>query len=386
MKNKVLIIGPIGDFGGREIEVSIIAKALEVNNDVMILSTGGNMTNNSFALKGLKNTKWKSVWEILYKSNLVLRILSWFSKKNNKSNLPSVNFVNNSIAKKIFNIENVFFKVIKNEIFSANVVILCVQLTSKYFKEIVEYCYSINIKCIVRTTGTINLLQFEDLNFLSKVSLFIHHSEENASNLNRQIKLPYIIIDQCSLCENQLLELPLKKKKPLQFGYLGRLTSEKGILSLIDSFSKTNMPLLIAGEGVLEKEIKEMTLKSSNCKYIGKIDYLKIADFFQKIDVLVISSYEESGPLVGIEALAAGKIIISTKVGAMEERMTGLPSFWFDIGKIITLEEKINKINDLSEQELEALSKMYKKRYIDNYKLDLIIDLYKKNVEKFIIN
>ena len=53
LKNKILLIGPIGDFGGREVEVNIIARALENDFNVSILSTGY-MTADSFALKNLK--------------------------------------------------------------------------------------------------------------------------------------------------------------------------------------------------------------------------------------------------------------------------------------------------------------------------------------------
>ena len=50
----MLIIGPIGDFGGRELEAGFIANSLSDNYDVEICSIG-NITKNSQVYETFKN-------------------------------------------------------------------------------------------------------------------------------------------------------------------------------------------------------------------------------------------------------------------------------------------------------------------------------------------
>ena len=347
MQKKVLILGPIGDFGGREVEANIIARALEHDFDVCILSTGY-MTSDSFALKNLKKVKWASVSKKIVSKNPILFFLSFLSRIINKGKLKNYGYLNNLISKKIFDLDKLYQKEIEKMLKESNLVILCVQLKSKFFPEIVSFCDENKIPCLVRTTGTIREISQSEFSFLKKVNLFIHHSEANAQNLNKQINLPYSIIDQCALNEKQLLALQVKSNSDLRFGYLGRLSEEKGVLPIADFFSKTSLPLIIAGDGNQKKELLEIISNKSNCEFMGSVSNENLALFFDAIDVLIIPSHEESGPLVGLEAMAAGKIIISTKVGAMEERLRGIKSFWFDIHNLTSLQIAIEKINKLT--------------------------------------
>lgn len=383
LKNKILLIGPIGDFGGREVEVNIIARALENDFNVSILSTGY-MTDDSFALRNLKETKWESVPKKINTNNIFLYFFSLLSKIRNKGKLKNYAYLNNLVSKKLFDLDKLYQKEIEKKINESNLVILCMQLTSKFLPEIVVYCDEKKMPCLVRTTGTIRQVLESDASFLTKVSLFIHHSEGNAGNLNNQINLPYSIIDQCALNEDQLLALEIKSKTALRFGYLGRLSSEKGILPIANFFSKTTLPFTIAGEGELKNELLEIISDKKNCNFLGSLTNENLALFFDAIDVLIIPSYEESGPLVGLEAMAAGKIIISTKVGAMEERLEGLRSFWFQIENIATLQAALEQVLSLNESERLMLSNLSRERYLCKYSLQAVSEKYKKITKQFI--
>ena len=383
MQKKVLILGPIGDFGGREVEANIIARALEHDFDVCILSTGY-MTSDSFALKNLKKTKWGAVPQKIVAKNPILFFLSFLSRIINKGKLRNYGYLNNLISKNFFDLDKLYQKEIEKMLKESNLVILCVQLKSKFFPEIVSFCDENKIPCLVRTTGTIREISQSEFSFFKKVNLFIHHSEANAQNLNKQINLPYSIIDQCALNEDQLLALQVKSNSDLRFGYLGRLSEEKGVLPIADFFSKTSLPLIIAGDGNQKKELLEIISDKPNCEFLGSLKNENLALFFDTIDVLIIPSYEESGPLVGLEAMAAGKIIISTKVGAMEERLEGLHTFWFQIENIHSLELAIMQVMSFSESERVVLSNSLKERYLCQYSFHTISEKYKTLTKRFI--
>lgn len=377
MKKRILIAGPIGDFGGRDVEVNIIARVLEDEYDVKVLSTIY-MSQDSYALQNLKQTTWGSVPKIIYETHGGINCLSRFSKILNKGKDAAYAYVINSGTKKLFDLDKLYLETLQKEILQSHLVLLCVQLTSKFLPEIVAFCGQHKIPCLVRTTGTIGEVPEKQADFLKKVTLFLHHSEANAANLNNQIALPYEVIDQCALTEETLLSQDLKPEKPFRFGYLGRLSEEKGILPIARFFAQTDLPFIIAGDGPQKIELKEVIAGKSNCSYLGLLSNEGIVSFFDQMDVLVIPSYEESGPLVGLEAMAAGKLVVSTRVGAMEERLKGLNGYWFDIENISSLQACINQINDLSLEEYKQKSIQLKNKYLEEYSLKAIASKYKK--------
>ncbi len=374
---KGLIIGPISNSGGREVEVNIILKAIQNVFKVKVLSTSY-ITNDSFALQDIKNPKFSSLDIILYKKHIFIKVLSQISKSINRGNKKNYGYVNNSFVKKIINLEKYYLKELKSQIDQVDFVILCVQLTSKYLPDIINYCYKNNIKTFVRTTGTIRQIDLKDYIFLKKVTLFIHHSISNANNLNSQLNLPYTIIDQCALTEDDLLKISLSiTNNNITFGYLGRLSPEKGINELTNYFIDKDLNFVFAGDGMLKDSILRKVNNNPKIQYLGLIKSNKIVDFFNMIDVLIIPSFEESGPLVGLEAMAAGKIIISTKVGSMEERLINIDNpFWFQIENLNTLDYQISLILNKSTDELLKIKKLIRQRYIDEYKFEEISKKY----------
>ncbi|MFN3754448.1 glycosyltransferase family 4 protein [Flavobacterium sp.] len=376
MKKKVLLFGPIGDFGGRDVEVNIIAKAISEHYQVSVFSSIY-ITQNSYALQGLKDVEFTSFERAIYQSNWFLRTLSKvFYLKNKKKKLPYA-YLKNGVSKVLFDFEKARKKILFNELQKVDAVIACVQPTSSYLKEAVEFCHQLNKPFFIRTTGTIRPLDTNSFAFLKKVTCFIHHSENNAENLNQQLALPYVIIDQCAQFEAKFLALPLIENQNI-YGYLGRLSPEKGILELIRFYQNTNNgKLLIAGDGPLKKEVLLAIKQSKNIDYIGQMQPDELTTFFQKINTLVIPSLEESGPLVGLEAMAAGKLILSTKVGAMEERLANSPNnFWFNIDDQDSFLASLAQIENLSKEDFNRIANDNREVYLADYQFTAIKDKY----------
>ena len=103
--------------------------------------------------------------------------------------------------------------------------------------------------------------------------------------------------------------------------YCGRLSKEKGILNLVEAFSKIkNEQLYIAGTGPEEENIKKI-IKQNNLKNIRMLGYLnkeKLKDVLRKSSFIILPSicYENS-PYSIIEAQAIGKAVICSKIGGI---------------------------------------------------------------------
>ena len=109
-------------------------------------------------------------------------------------------------------------------------------------------------------------------------------------------------------------------------GFVGRLTRDKGIVELIEAFQAlerrfSGMRLLLVGG--LEKADPlppwvEASIRTHSCivhtGFVGDPALL-----YQLMDVVVLPSYREGFPTVALEAAAAGKPIVATRVTGTED-------------------------------------------------------------------
>jgi glycosyltransferase involved in cell wall biosynthesis len=101
---------------------------------------------------------------------------------------------------------------------------------------------------------------------------------------------------------------------------VGRFEKAKGFDLLIRSWENIERELLIIGNGsefeTLEKLIKDLNL-SHKITLKNFLPYEDILNEFAKAKVFILSSRNEGGPRVALEALALKTPVLSTKVGHM---------------------------------------------------------------------
>lgn len=116
-----------------------------------------------------------------------------------------------------------------------------------------------------------------------------------------------------------------RNQKKIRFGYIGRISSDKGIESLLDAFDKFSseeqVELHVAGDGPLSEKIKQ-----NATKYYGVLAHDKVLDFYKEVDVIIIPSlttraWKEQFGRVIVEAVAVGKMVIGSNSGAIPDVM-----------------------------------------------------------------
>lgn len=108
------------------------------------------------------------------------------------------------------------------------------------------------------------------------------------------------------------------KKYNKRFLFIGRLSSEKNIQSLISIFNElTDYKLTIIGSGPLEKKLKSTA--NNNITFLGKKTNLELKRYFENHDILLLPSISEPWGLVVEEALYFGvPVIVSNTCGVCE--------------------------------------------------------------------
>lgn len=381
MNKNYIIFSPVFLYGGVNLDVAFISDIILEKNNLKIISLGDLYSNSSIYLFN-KNLNYNSLNNLIYKKDLLIKNITNLLCLIKPINVPCHFRVENKLTKSnLINIKKKKIKLIENEIKKTDVIFICSQLTSKYNKEIIEIASNNNKKIILKTTGQIknNEITQENLIWLNKVDVFIHHSLKNKdqiSNLTTHSK--HYIIDQNAYFEDTFLKNK-QKNKIKNFFVLSRLDNIKQIDIAIKAFSKLNKSdvfLNIYGDG---KEEESLTLLSNGIKNInfkGRIDYKDIPNVFAENDCLLITSKFEAGPYTAIESMASGTPLISSKVGAMEERLPNY-KYFFD-GSEENLFEMMNKILMLKPHEIKHLSDELKQTYLKNYSENRIKNKYRE--------
>ena len=103
------------------------------------------------------------------------------------------------------------------------------------------------------------------------------------------------------------------------FLFLGRVSEEKSIDVLINSFAKAvkinpNMVFLVVGDGPnlnnLKQQAKDLGLTDNEIKFLGFIEWNDIVPYYQIADAFLNASTTETQGLTYIEALACGTPLI----------------------------------------------------------------------------
>lgn len=156
------------------------------------------------------------------------------------------------------------------------------------------------------------------------------------------------------------------------FLMLARMCSKKGVYDLIDAVElvKKEIPdvhVFLAGDGEIEKVrtlIKNKKLQK-NIEVVGWIDSSEKISLLKKVATVILPSYHEGLPMSILEGMAAGKAIVSTRVGAIPTVVHPDNGILIEAGNVDELANAIKKCINSPEM-LQSMSKK-NRRKIEQY-------------------
>lgn len=102
--------------------------------------------------------------------------------------------------------------------------------------------------------------------------------------------------------------------------YVGRLSPEKGLTTLIEAAAQFPYPLKIVGGGPLSEELREKTKNLPHITFLGHQTWTEVKEIVRKAQCLVIpSEWYENNPFSIIEALCLGTPILGANIGGIPE-------------------------------------------------------------------
>ena len=334
---KILIISPTqSGIGGIAQHVQGLTKFLKKHNhDVEIISSENTFT---IPIKGLKNPSF---------------MISSFLKANFKKdqdivhahNIPSALAMKNTAGKKVLSLHGIFSQQVNQ---------LHGKATGNIFKK-----YE---KDALQWANAITVISKEALDYYSK--------------------LGYNVFQVPNAIDVSSLEINVDKRYPKQIIFAGRLSSEKGIDSLISIAQKLSdeIHLIILGAGPEEQKIKDLTKTHKNIHFLGYQNKKDTISLIRGSDILIQPSLQEGISSTLLEAMVCKTAIIASNVGGNKEIIeNGINGMLVEPHEIQSFVKQItNLLNDaqLRESLVNQASKNVEK-YDWNHVGNLYLNIYK---------
>ncbi|NJX15040.1 glycosyltransferase [Tamlana crocina] len=377
-RQRILIIGPISESGGREINSIFFIEQFQKKYEVTVFSTIP-VSSLSIVDEFLCPNKMIS-FERIALENPAIKFFAKAIKRKNRLQCENVFLVKNKISSFFFNFDKLYEKTLYEQISKQDIVFYSGLLSDKWLPVVSKICKQKHKKLIVRITGSFSS-EMEYSKILKEEKIVVHSFENLKALINEGFK-NVRCIEQSSRLEKDLLSSDISVNFPLKFGYLGRMSHEKGLEVILESFKRTKLELVIAGSGPLGNKIADFASKNSNIKKIGFIPHINLPKFLNSIDVLLIASRNEGGPLVGIEAMAAGKLVLSTKVGAMPQRLNFVnKELLIDDSSEVELCNAIDILLQKTESDIYDLKRQMRKYYLNYASNEIVMNKYFQFIE-----
>jgi len=174
--------------------------------------------------------------------------------------------------------------------------------------------------------------------------------------------------------------------------YVGRLSYEKGIKTLIKAISLCkNVKLLIAGDGPLRVELEALS-RNFAPNHIEFLGYLNRGNLQKVISdamfIVVPSECYENFPYSILESFAIGKPVVGSKIGGIPELVReGETGLLFEPGNVDDLAEKISWMMRYP-KEIKEMGKrardMVEEKYGPEKHYEKVMHIYKRSLKNII--
>jgi glycosyltransferase involved in cell wall biosynthesis len=140
--------------------------------------------------------------------------------------------------------------------------------------------------------------------------------------------------------------MPQRNGPGRHFLYLGRLSPEKGLPTLLEAWADLDVQLLVAGDGPERSRLERFA--SSRVTFLGMVSATQAAELLREARALILpAEWFEPAPRSIVEAFAAGVPVIATRRGGIPESVEdGRSGVLFPAGDVASLRRAVESLMD----------------------------------------
>ena len=178
-----------------------------------------------------------------------------------------------------------------------------------------------------------------------------------------------------------------EKDKPVIL-YVGRLVAQKGIFLGIEALSriKKDFDFLIVGRGPLRNKLEEYSRKKEvPAKFLGFVDTKELYSLYSRSDILLMPSFYEGLPTVGIEGAGSGSPIVAFEGARVEDIVCEKnKELIARTGDIKALHKSLEYLLD-NEGERKSIGKKNRENVLKNFNSEKMAKEYIKIYEEVLV-
>lgn len=171
--------------------------------------------------------------------------------------------------------------------------------------------------------------------------------------------------------------------------YVGRLSPEKGIATMLDAWSLLGerIPLRIVGDGPLSKEVISRVAQLPAAEYLGRLENAEVLDLMREATFLVFPTLcYENFPITIIEAYSVGLPVLASNIGnaanLVQARRTGLHFRPGDANDLAAQVERIMQ-NPKTRKQMRFAARMnYELQFTPSQNYRLLKTIYENTIAK----
>ena len=193
--------------------------------------------------------------------------------------------------------------------------------------------------------------------------------------------------DKISVKPNFVEDFGFDNKKEDYYLFIGRLSKEKGIDLLLNTFMQNGKPLEVIGKGPMERNVIDIDSKYTNITYHGFQEKTFIIQKLKKARALIFTSicYETFGMAI-IEAFSTGTPVIGPNIGGPNEIINHKENgLIYEADNVEDLNHKISLLNnDKSLQNKISIGARanYELKYTAEKNYKMLMNIYKKVINE----
>lgn len=178
----------------------------------------------------------------------------------------------------------------------------------------------------------------------------------------------------------------LKLDKVYDLIFVGRLAENKGLGMLLEIIKKSNFKVIIVGDGPMRDKL-EVTLADFSIKDRVKLfgwakDAQDVARLINQSKILIMSSFNEGGPRVVVEAMACGVPVLASPVGIVPDLIEEGYPIALETWQTSELKDKIDQL--LDDPVLYSNAVLKGKELAEKYDKKLAIKYYSDQIQSLI--
>jgi glycosyltransferase involved in cell wall biosynthesis len=178
------------------------------------------------------------------------------------------------------------------------------------------------------------------------------------------------------------------------FIFTGRLTSEKGLLVLLEAWKQLpDIPLKIVGDGLLRESLERMVASHgmTNVELLGYLPREEALQLVRRASAQIVpSQWLEPFGLVAIEAFACGTPVIASDIGALSEIVEDdVTGYHFVAQEPASMREKVRNLWEQPEKQRAMgadARRTYEKHYTDAVNYRRLMTIYENVLRRRLIH